>query len=66
MNQIQEIYISSLLADAVYTDIQKLRNNSARDNMEDIMTERMSSYQAKFIANNFKIRPLAKIFIPLH
>ncbi len=30
MNQIQEIYISSLLADAVYTDIQKLRDNSAR------------------------------------
>ncbi len=55
MNHIQEIYISSLLADAVYTDIQKLRNNSARDNMEDIMSERMSSYQAKFIANNFEI-----------
>ena len=30
MSQIQEIYISSLLADAVYTDIQKLRDNSAR------------------------------------
>ena len=30
MNQIQGIYISWFLADAVYIDIQKLRDNSAR------------------------------------
>ena len=54
MNTIKDIYINSLLSDAVYTKVSEAVNSGSTV-LRDIVRERMTASQAQFITDNVEV-----------